>query len=1466
MAEPQPVPNDLAGAYQAHRDQLAQASAADELLQRVRSRVNPQPEALPGESGTPVAPATAPQGVPPAYRTAGKVAKDIAVGVIESPRAVYTGARDALINTYNAVDDFSKWAGDKLSRATGFYGVRVGGPSGTHLLSEAEYNASHGPTTLSDLITGNHGDGVPQLRDLAREAVDERHVADPTTVTGGLIKGVSQFLTGLALVKRPLGALGLPTQAAGAGGYALSALKGAGANFIAFDPHQQRLSNLIERFPQLSNPVTQYLQSKPDDNAAEGRFKNALEGLGLGVLADGFFKGVKLLRGTANAKQALEGVQGMATEPAAPGIDEQAFQGLGDETAPANSSILRRQTTAEGGASAPAASLESRFGEQLKGDYQGSKDAYAAIPESQGGKVLNTDIARELSPEYSASLDSRSALAADVHEPASAFVKKMYAEKLAEAPAAGQDNTVLFTAGGTGAGKSTAIANIPEVQAVADRAQIVYDTNLNNFDSSKAKIDQALEAGKDVHIAYVYRDPVESMRLGALARAETKGRTVPVQDHLDTHTQSFDTVLKLQEAYKDDPDVHIDIIDNTGGKGQATRSSMEELAAKRYTSSTEELRNVVEQEYQAGNISDRVRQGTLGPQAQEPAGAGATERVSQLDRPVAGGQPEPQRAQGAQPEGLSPEQLSAAARGTGTAAPPKTFINFARINAPEDIERAIQELADAQHGEVSAAQRGVQTFEQTKLNASQLNAWDVLKSRRMGAPLNAEQSVAARELWASSAAKLTNLAEAAVTSPNEANLFAFRKMLSVHNAIQQEVLGARTETARALSSWRIPVGTPESRLLDVATQLQELGGGAGNVRDMAISVAKLARSGMDNELEAFVQKSAYAKTRDALIQAWTDALLTNPVTQAKILASNASTSLWRMGERGLAAKFSQFLDTPNGVAPGEMAAQWQGFIGGFRDAAAYGWKAAKTGVTGAGIGEPHEPLPSYISSAATGLDPDSWMGRAMDFMGTALSLPRRGIAAQHDMAQTLAYRMELNAQAVRQATSEMNAGGIAEDAFGDRVAELIANPPENINMAAVKGAKYQSFLDEPGVLAQNLLKIRSQVPAVRIILPFIKIPARIFSYAFERTPLAPLMSDFQANIAAGGARRDLALAQTALGTAVMLSAADMTMSGRLKGQGPAEKGLYQAQVREGERDWSVLVGDKWMDLNGIHPIGKLFTLAASTTEAFMNAQHELMDDTDTEKLAVATTLAISANVANTSYTQGLANFFAMLHDSRSGGAGETAILSTVGSAVPAVVAAAARADDPYQRAVYGMLDEFKSRIPGLSKSLPPSRDLWGEPVRSRNGAIESLISPVQTRDVKHSAIDDEILKQGFNITTPTRVQSFGSSPSARIDMAKYPAAFSRFMELAGHELKSPAWGVGAKELLNQIVSGKHPLSQVYQIKSDGPDGGKEVMIRDLLNQYREMAKRQVMQEYPALKADVEAKQEQQRQLKMPVLQ
>jgi hypothetical protein len=96
------------------------------------------------------------------------------------------------------------------------------------------------------------------------------------------------------------GRIGALTKVGKAGKKALNlkgyAAAGAVADFSVFQAQEQRLSNLIEAFPSLSNPVTEFLAADEDDGEIEGRFKNTIEGLGIGGLADSLLMGVKFIK------------------------------------------------------------------------------------------------------------------------------------------------------------------------------------------------------------------------------------------------------------------------------------------------------------------------------------------------------------------------------------------------------------------------------------------------------------------------------------------------------------------------------------------------------------------------------------------------------------------------------------------------------------------------------------------------------------------------------------------------------------------------------------------------------------------------------------------------------------------------------------------------------------------------------------------------------------------------------------------------------------------------------------------------------------------------------------------------------------------------------------------------------------------------------------------------------------------
>lgn len=119
-------------------------------------------------------------------------------------------------------------------------------------------------------------------------------------------RGTGKFLTQFSAFMAATVATGGAATALGAGATttaAVGSLGGGAAAFVAFDPQEARLSDFVQRYPALQNPITEYLASDPTDSKIEGRFKNLLEGvLGDAALAASFGALVKTYQGARWAK------------------------------------------------------------------------------------------------------------------------------------------------------------------------------------------------------------------------------------------------------------------------------------------------------------------------------------------------------------------------------------------------------------------------------------------------------------------------------------------------------------------------------------------------------------------------------------------------------------------------------------------------------------------------------------------------------------------------------------------------------------------------------------------------------------------------------------------------------------------------------------------------------------------------------------------------------------------------------------------------------------------------------------------------------------------------------------------------------------------------------------------------------------------------------------------------------------
>ncbi len=763
----------------------------------------------------------------------------------------------------------------------------------------------------------------------------------------------------------------------------------------------------------------------------------------------------------------------------------------------------------------------------------------------------------------------------------------------------------------------------------------------------------------------------------------------------------------------------------------------------------------------------------------------------------------------------------------------EVYVNFARMQTADDVKKVIGNMADAFSGDIAKAQRGVQSNAMTKELADNLGMTvDDLLARRKGQPFNAEQALAARKLWDASAKELTKLAEqAAKPDASKIDHFNFRRAMALHAAIQAEVVAARTETARALQSWSIPTGGSVEQARAIQQILDNAGGSEASA-EIARRLTAAVQAGADPAaINSFVRQSWGAVTRDAVQEFWVNALLSSPKTHIVNTTSNALVLMQQVYERRVAQAFSEAMGT-GGVAPGEAVAMMHGMKEGLRDGFRFAWKSLKTGESGQWGGSKLEQRPAAISAQAFGLD-EGAAGRTVDFIGKTVGLPGRFLQAEDEFFKTVAYRMELHAQALRQTAAE----GLTGEAAASRYKSIMLNPPENIRLAAADGALYSTFTNQTGDFGKALLRLRGSAPMIGFVVPFIKTPLNITRYGFERSPLAPLVGQWRADIAAGGARRDLALARMATGTTIMMLAADYADSGLISGNGPNDPGEREARLRQGWQPYSIKVGDRWYSYNRTDPFGMLMGFAADMAEAVKRGQIEEEEVDEANEIIAAGIAAVSQTVINKTYMSGIAGFVDMMTDPERYSPNE--INGFLGSFIPAGVAATGQVVDPVPRERMSAWDYVQARIPGFSASLLPKRDLWGNTLEDRSGmgrAYDAL-SPVQASKIKDSPIDKEMQRLNVDFRRIGKKADWDGVP---VNFRDWPEVYDAYTKLAGNDLKHPAWSMGAKDFLDAVVSGKHPMSEAYRIQSDGEDGGKSVFIRKWLTQYRELARREII--------------------------
>lgn len=838
----------------------------------------------------------------------------------------------------------------------------------------------------------------------------------------------------------------------------------------------------------------------------------------------------------------------------------------------------------------------------------------------------------------------------------------------------------------------------------------------------------------------------------------------------------------------------------------------------------------------------------------------------------------------------------------------QVYINLGRIETGDDVKAMIQQVADAMAPQVTAAKRGVQTLAETSRLADNLGLTaEQLMARPKGAALNAEQIVAANRIMTTSAETLWGLAEKAASSnATLADAYNFRKMFAVHHAIEMATLGANAEAGRALSALRIARTSSGARMANQMREILDQLGGENITNALAQRMMALREQGVGvGGLNAAAKRGWMATTSDMMRESYQLGLLWRPKTHLRNFTSNLIASGQQSYERFAAVQIDRLMGTPvnEAVASGEAMAYVYGQIEAIKDMLGLAGRAIARGVglsdepIGVAVRKFRDKYPVHISdtskmqdvrpgaiSSATiarerGLQAaeataftNSPLGQFVDFVGAATRIPGKALGAGDFLYKTLGYSGEIHAQALRTATQE----GLTGVALRNRVADLIANVPEGVRSAAIDQATYVTFNQRAGEVAQSLMKIRNYGGILNpsfLVLTYLRTPSNILRYTANRSPLAMLSQHWWDDIAAGGARRSLALSRMATGTAIMAAAIDYASSALVTGPGPSDAARRGALLRTGWQPYSVYIpGAKmYVSYNNMDPMTQPFSFGATVAEMIKESDLSPEKFDSFEEIFANAIGAVSTSVIDKSYFSSISRFVGAIKDSSQGRAGsvENYMLQQAGSLVPftSVSSGINDAMDPTRRQAANLWEAIYSQLPGLRAGLIPARDVWGTQIKPQAvyGQWYDFVSPFTVTKDTNSATDHELVRLQTGVQNIPWKSTF---MGVHVNFHDYPKVLDEYRVLAGNALKD-ANGMGAKEYLDAIISGKDDMSQIYQIYSDGPDGGKASFIKNIVGHYRTLAQEAIMataeQKYPDFYAYILSKKNQKQELKMPVM-
>jgi hypothetical protein len=773
---------------------------------------------------------------------------------------------------------------------------------------------------------------------------------------------------------------------------------------------------------------------------------------------------------------------------------------------------------------------------------------------------------------------------------------------------------------------------------------------------------------------------------------------------------------------------------------------------------------------------------------------------------------------------ISPEtadKLRASVDNTVTQANGGTHFNFEHLPDNYDAKSMINEVSKVVAPAIEKVTGGVQTLRETEdlagiLGQDTQKLIGQIATDAVGAKEQAARVVAGKSLMVDLASQIseqsrvvnTLVANSADSAAAEAKLL---KLMNIHADLQVNLKGAITGAARTTSAGRIDV--------QEAARLFAMADG-----DPA-AIAKLVRpqtlgTKIVNGLTEWRVNCLLSGVRTLATNVLSDVIQTTGLPLAKIVGGTLHRDLGIIKEG-----FSTYVGLSKSLGSAFKMAR----------------KALNDGHQNLIPGSAKVEMANH-AIATTAKGP---LGTMVNALGTAVRFPTRLIGTLDEFTKQLNYRAAVYAQASREGTAAGLTGKTLAAHIENAAARAFDEVGSGTNTAALKYAKEATFTQdlEYGI-GKWLQQGANRHPIVRTILPFIKVPTNLFRQGWALTPgLQHLQRGFAEDLAAGGTRAATARGKQVLGAMMYAQAVNLATSGRITGAGPENAEARAALKATGWQPYSFVATNpdgtkEYTSYSRLDPFGMPFGLAAD----FAEVVGHLPDET-ASNVAMALTSSLAHNLTSKTYLGGMIDMLDAVHSPEQ--KGMKVAQSLAGSMVPNLrqfTDIRPETGDQYLREARTVLDGIRKKIPGLSQTLPPVRNLYGEAIHVPMGFGPDTITPFYESTGTNDKLLNELATFPKGFSMPSRMEGKVDLTTIQSAEGGYDA-YDRLLQLNGSVKIS---GKNLKERLLAFIES----DQYKKLTNDGPDyaGSKSSAINQIIGQHRTAALGLLRKENAAVKA------------------